>query len=653
MIARHAASSSRRPRERQQQRPTMRRQPTVATVDRRAGRAQDEALAGRTSSATASPVTQRPRRRTGPTRRPDGGRGGHGVVFKQMDLDALRRRPPRRLGAPRRARARAGSTAPRPTSSSSATRPAAPSSRSMQDDGRVDGARRPALGRRSSRARLRFTGAPENPLRQFTRFVARAAARRPLPAALAHARGRASPRSSSPRCTRCVVGGDPRVLADARHARTSCASSPRRTSSPTTPRTRRRRSPAQVWTNNAWIAAQCVAFGIIGRLGAVRDPAERAGPRASRRRSCSPTTRPTRSSSTSRRTASSSSRASSSPRRRASGSSGRGSRPGARRAASGARRGRPRAVHASRSGSCSVLLRLGHHRGLRDAGRTGRGPSRSASARSRSAAFLAYMLVLGGRALRAPARPATSTSSTRARSAHRRRLSELASATGVSEPAGAPSARGSGRRGPAAARPGRRGHGRSPPSVGATAAATRVGVEQARARPRRRRVDLVERSPRSRARGRRRPGRRRRRRPRCGVRVSCGSTESSPRELPGRVGRGEQHDEGALARDRRTWPGTDAQSVSMSSASMPRHGVDHPGEQLGAARALHAARARVGPRRGSRRGRRRATRGRRAAATPRRPCRGAARRRCARRRCATCRRRSRCGGRARAARCAP
>ena len=60
------------------------------------------------------------------------------------------------------------------------------------------------------------------------------------------------------------------------------------------------------------------------------------------------------------------------------------------------------------------------------------------------------------------------------------------------------------------------------------------------------------------------------------------------------------------------------------------------------------ARGASGPTRGSPRGRPRARRVRRAGATPPTPCRAAARRRSGRRPCVRCRRRSRCGGRARA-----
>ena len=52
---------------------------------------------------------------------------------------------------------------------------------------------------------------------------------------------------------------------------------------------------AQVWTNNAWVAAICIAFGVLGAAGDLRAVAEPAQPRAGRvdhdpsrpRRACS------------------------------------------------------------------------------------------------------------------------------------------------------------------------------------------------------------------------------------------------------------------------------------------------------------------------------------------------------------------------------
>ena len=123
-----------------------------------------------------------------------------------------------------------------------------------------------ALGDRLSislaRARLRFTGTPENPLRQFTRFVIVS-----LPAALYRLRW---PTLAVAVVTVAVaalyawwIGGDPRVLATlgserelrqlaeegfvAYYSENPAAS-----------------FAGAVWTNNAWIAAQCVAFGITG-----------------------------------------------------------------------------------------------------------------------------------------------------------------------------------------------------------------------------------------------------------------------------------------------------------------------------------------------------------------------------------------------------
>ncbi|HEX6954881.1 MAG TPA: stage II sporulation protein M, partial [Agromyces sp.] len=123
-----------------------------------------------------------------------------------------------------------------------------------------------ALGDRLSvslaRARLRFTGAPENPLRQLSRF-----ALVQLPAALYRVRWL----TLAVAVATVVVAGlyaawalsDPRVLANvgteeelrqiaeegfvAYYSENPAAS-----------------FAGAVWTNNAWIAAQCVAFGITG-----------------------------------------------------------------------------------------------------------------------------------------------------------------------------------------------------------------------------------------------------------------------------------------------------------------------------------------------------------------------------------------------------
>lgn len=113
-----------------------------------------------------------------------------------------------------------------------------------------------------ARARLRFTGAPENPLRQFTRFWFVA-----LPAALYRLRWLTLAVAVATFVIAALYSwwilDDPRVLANlgseaelqqiadegfvayySEHPAASFAGS--------------------VWTNNAWIAAQCVAFGILG-----------------------------------------------------------------------------------------------------------------------------------------------------------------------------------------------------------------------------------------------------------------------------------------------------------------------------------------------------------------------------------------------------
>ena len=260
--------------------------------------------------------------------------GGGRAAMGSIQADGPRRarlRPPRRLGAARRARAVAGgSTARAPTSSSSGTRPRHPTSRSCR---RPPARPRSATGSRSrlARARLRFTGAPENPLRQFTRFAVVEPARRALPHALADARGRRR-HVRRRRALRLVDRRRPPGARARSAPRRSCGSSPRRASSRTTPRTRRRRSRARCGrtTRGSPRSASRSASSGVWVPCVILQNAQNLGITAA---SCSPTTRPTRSSSTSPRTACSSSRACSSPPPRACASSGRGSRRGRGRAA--------------------------------------------------------------------------------------------------------------------------------------------------------------------------------------------------------------------------------------------------------------------------------------------------------------------------------
>ncbi|WP_430646008.1 stage II sporulation protein M [Agromyces sp. GXS1127] len=123
-----------------------------------------------------------------------------------------------------------------------------------------------ALGERLSltlaRARLRFTGVAENPLRQFSRFALVG-----LPAALYRVRWLTLAVAIATFVVAALyatwVLADPRVLANlgteeelqqiaeegfvAYYSENPAAS-----------------FAGSVWTNNAWIAAQCVAFGITG-----------------------------------------------------------------------------------------------------------------------------------------------------------------------------------------------------------------------------------------------------------------------------------------------------------------------------------------------------------------------------------------------------
>ncbi len=123
-----------------------------------------------------------------------------------------------------------------------------------------------ALGDRLSvglaRARLRFTGAPENPLRAFTRFVMIS-----LPAALYRLRWLTLAVAVVTVAVAALyawwIGGDPRAL-----AALGTESELRRLAEEGFVAYYSENPAASfagaVWTNNAWIAAQCVAFGILG-----------------------------------------------------------------------------------------------------------------------------------------------------------------------------------------------------------------------------------------------------------------------------------------------------------------------------------------------------------------------------------------------------
>ncbi|WP_395243716.1 stage II sporulation protein M [Agromyces sp. MMS24-K17] len=123
-----------------------------------------------------------------------------------------------------------------------------------------------ALGDRLSiglaKARLRFTGAPENPLAQFTRFWLVS-----LPAALYRLRWLtlwvAVATFAIAGLVVAWVGSDPRVIATFGSERELRALAEEGFVAYYS------ENPAasfgsQVWTNNAWIAAQCIAFGILG-----------------------------------------------------------------------------------------------------------------------------------------------------------------------------------------------------------------------------------------------------------------------------------------------------------------------------------------------------------------------------------------------------
>jgi uncharacterized membrane protein SpoIIM required for sporulation len=113
-----------------------------------------------------------------------------------------------------------------------------------------------------SRARLRFTGAPSNPLEQVTRFFALQ-----LPAALYRIRWAtlavALATVAIASAYAVWVANDPAVFASLgpeptlrRYAEQEFVAYYSNNSEAA--------FAGQVWTNNAWIAAQCIMFGIVG-----------------------------------------------------------------------------------------------------------------------------------------------------------------------------------------------------------------------------------------------------------------------------------------------------------------------------------------------------------------------------------------------------
>ena len=326
------------------------------------------ALAGRRSSATASPVStpSSSNRATWTT----GGVDPPWVSFKQMDLDAY-------------------AAAHRESGSGSTSSPGAAQldrRRGRRTDRRATRrgirplatSRRPpvaTVARRSALARARAGAAavhraPENPLRQIHRFFALQPARGPVPACAGCARRR---RRDCRRRRPVRAGGSAatRALSRALGSDASSSSYAEEEFVDYYSENPAASFAGMVWTNNAWIAAQCVAFGI---------PASGCRRRACRTRRTwrhggghgRPTTGST----------CSSSRSAARPARAhlVFVAAAAGLRifwswiaPGAARRAAGARRGGPGARSRSRSGSCS-RSRLGRHRGLRHA--ASRGPGR-------------------------------------------------------------------------------------------------------------------------------------------------------------------------------------------------------------------------------------------------------------------------------------
>ena len=307
-----------------------------------------------------------------------------------MDLDALataRHDDWERLDALARRRA---STGPPPTSSIERYQAGATDLSLVQ----ATAGPRSATGSRSALARAGSASRARPRTRSGSSRTSRWSACRPrLPPALADARG-GRRRRSSPRST---PGGSPPTRACSRTSarRRSCAQLAEEGFVAYYSENPAASFAGSVWTNNAWIAAQCVAFGIPGVWVpyVILQNAQNLGVTAGR--SCSRTTRPTRSSSTSRRTACSSSPACSSRRQRAADLLGLGRARAAHRGAALAEDAR--ALFTVAIGLVFFLLRRGPHRGLRHP-RAWPWPVKIGIGALALGGFLAYMLVLGRRA---------------------------------------------------------------------------------------------------------------------------------------------------------------------------------------------------------------------------------------------------------------
>ena len=115
-----------------------------------------------------------------------------------------------------------------------------------------------------ARARLRLTGAPENVAAADPAVLRPAAAGGAVPGAVDDARHRGRRSSRSRTVVALWVSGDPALVASARQPSRSSSSTPRTSFTDYYSENPAAVFAGTVWTNNAWIAAQCVLFGITG-----------------------------------------------------------------------------------------------------------------------------------------------------------------------------------------------------------------------------------------------------------------------------------------------------------------------------------------------------------------------------------------------------
>ena len=186
------------------------------------------------------------------------------------------RTPPSGSGS-RRSCGSAGSAGPRATSSSSATSRSPPTSPWCAPR-RPDPALVGHLSSLLARARNRAVGTRTGAWRGVAGFFTAPLPGGAVPPALVVA-GHAGGQRRRDRGHDALAAGAPQRGAEPALARPRSTSWSTRTSRATTASTPPAHFAAQVWVNNAWVAALCLALGVLGAPGALRAVQQRRQPR--------------------------------------------------------------------------------------------------------------------------------------------------------------------------------------------------------------------------------------------------------------------------------------------------------------------------------------------------------------------------------------